>query len=97
MLRFHGSIDSKSSTVHRCGKRSKSRDKYACGSMPFALQVSTSENRLALALAPATVSLNNPPFLPTTKGRIAFSQRLLSRGTSPCLRNTVSLGHCPSV
>jgi hypothetical protein len=58
-LAFHGSIDSKSSTVRRCGNRAKSRDKYACGSMPFALQVSTNENGLALALAPATVSLRH--------------------------------------
>ncbi len=31
---------------------------------------------MALALAPAGVSLNNQAFRPTTNGRIAFSQRL---------------------
>lgn len=35
-------------------------------------------------MAPADVSLNSHAFLPTTKGRIAFSQRLLSSGTSGC-------------
>jgi ribosomal protein L37E len=41
MLAFHGNIDSKSSTLRRCGNRAKRRDKYECSSMPFALQVST--------------------------------------------------------
>jgi len=36
----------------------------------------------ALACAPALVSLNNQALLPTTKGRMLFSQRLLSMGRS---------------
>jgi hypothetical protein len=44
VLMFQGNIDSKSSTVRRCGNRAKSCDKYASGSMPLALQVSTREN-----------------------------------------------------
>jgi hypothetical protein len=39
---------------------------------------------VALATAPWTVSLKSQPFL-----RIAFSQRLLSMGTSPWERNTM--------
>ena len=38
---------------------------------------------IALALAPPTVSANNQFRRPTTKGRIAFSQGLLSIGQVP--------------
>jgi hypothetical protein len=51
--------------------------------MPFATQVCSSEYRFALALAPPTVSANNQFRLPTTNGRIAFSQALLSIGYRP--------------
>jgi hypothetical protein len=46
--------------------------------MPLALQVSSREYKFALALAPATVSLNNQFRRPITNGRIEFSQALLS-------------------
>lgn len=46
----------------------------------MALQVSISEYRFALALAPATVSAKSQLRRPTTNGRIAFSHRLLSMG-----------------
>jgi hypothetical protein len=61
--------------------------------MPLELAISTSEQRLALAKAPGTVSEWCYSFLPIKKGRMAFAQRLLSSGTLALLRNTVSLGH----
>src|SRR5450830_1628409 len=47
----------------------------------------------ALACAPAGVSLNSHAFLPTTKGRILFSQGLLSIGRSARSVYRVSMGH----
>jgi len=49
----------------------------------LALHVSTSEYRLALACAPATVSENSQPLRPMTNGRIAFSHRLFEIGHVP--------------
>jgi hypothetical protein len=45
------------------GNCANSSDRSAYGSTPFAFAVSTIENKLALATAPFTVSLNIHPFL----------------------------------
>lgn len=50
---FHGSSASKSPTFLAWGNCANRSDRYACGSTPFALAVSTIENRLALATHPS--------------------------------------------
>ena len=66
--------------------------RYRSASSPFACAVAMIEYNAALHIAPFAVLLNSQFLRPTANGRIAFSARLLSIGTSPSSRNVYRYG-----
>ena len=69
---------------------------HSSGLRPFALAVVTREYTHADASAPVRVSHRSQLRLPTQNGRMAFSARLLSRGTLGSATHPRSLGSWPS-
>ena len=72
-LMRQGSHASQSSTVMASGSALNKAVRYRYGSIPLTMQVRSSEYRLALALAPLTVSENKHLRLSMPKSRIALS------------------------
>jgi len=75
------------------GQRSKSSRKYRSGWTPFWLALSISEYIPQELSAPSGLLLNSQFFRPRTKGRMAFSQALLSGVKWELSRNETSLSH----